>query len=677
MSNRGEGDGDGLTGVVLDGRYRVESVVGEGGFGRVYRARHLALDIPVAIKTVRLDIDDDDDVVTQLLDEGRVLKKLRHEHIVAALDLGTFTPEGATKPLFYLVMEWCEGRPLRSLLEERGALPMREAFEIVDAVAAALAHAHASGVVHRDVKPSNIMWTGERRVSLVDFGIAKMADARRASETGATLTAATKRAFTRAYAAPEQATGARTGPWTDVHALGLLFIELLTGTPPYGTSEDVGLAIVAARRPNPETSGVDAGPFAPVIARAVALRPADRFEDAGAFQIALRRAAREAFGSIAPASRPGRAATSTAPAPSSPLRAPAPNTTAPATRTYRTESVGPPAPARSASFPRAFVPASMLGLAVGLSALLLQLDRRPPSAGDPKPPPTGSPIAPAPEVVEGRAPAAASSPAAAPSAPLGPTFCDLSETERKALVRQTGFRGYGFDASVTGLGTMTSLRDREGRWLTVRAQDLGLAFGATDEAARRAGARTLLMRDSDALGVLPDRGISYAIERSCFVSVRGPSAETKMVLDLFMKGFSPDLRGDTFGGGEPIPFSAVPPKSWDGVRAPSLSKLTEAELIERVKATGIKLADAQHVGTALAIDVTEDDARGTVMYVDDPLVEGNAGRYTRGASAEKPTFYATEQNVLVLVLGSNKIASESFVRAILKGIPVHVLRATE
>jgi serine/threonine protein kinase len=299
---------------IVDGRYRVDRHVGEGGFGDVFSGFHLALGVPVAIKVLRvheaLSVEQRDELVARFLDEGRVLTRLRHPNVVAALDLGLLSAElGGGRATPYLVMEWVEGQTLEEVLVARPTpFPLAEAWALFEPLAAALAHAHAAGVVHRDLKPANVMVlrdpAGNPVPRVIDFGVAKLMDPAEVVGQGWTETA-TRSPFTPAYAAPEQLTHSRTGPWTDVHALGLLFVELVTGAPPYGLRQNVGVAAVDPNRPTPRAAGVDVGAMEPVIARALALRPADRYANAGE----LLAAARDAFGRLA--SAPPAAATFT------------------------------------------------------------------------------------------------------------------------------------------------------------------------------------------------------------------------------------------------------------------------------------------------------------------------------------------------------------------------------
>jgi serine/threonine-protein kinase len=283
------------SGQILDGRYRVDEPVGEGGFATVYAGLHLTLGVRVAIKALHLDgLEDPEreaDRFADFIDEGKLVTRLRHDHIVRTLDQGIFRPPGGGRAIPYLVLEWCGEESLEGRLRRDAKMTLREAYEIVAAVTDAMAHAHEASVVHRDIKPANVMLAhgarGELVPRVIDFGVAKVFEGGDASLQTATQSAGK---YTPAYAAPEQLAGMRSGPFTDVHAIGLLFYELATGRQAF--SNESALGNVDPERPTPARVGVDVGAFEPVIAKAVALRPADRYPDARALARALEEAAR-------------------------------------------------------------------------------------------------------------------------------------------------------------------------------------------------------------------------------------------------------------------------------------------------------------------------------------------------------------------------------------------------
>ncbi|MFO0554687.1 MAG: protein kinase [Polyangiaceae bacterium] len=282
-----------VTGAVLEGRYRLDKKVGEGGHGVVYAGHHLMLDQALAIKVVRLN-DDGGALVgeraARFLDEARTMSKLRHSNIVRVLDVGVHMGKDAALTQAWLVMEWCGSRTLRDDLKARGGAPrsVAETWALLGPLIDAVAYAHKRGVVHRDIKPSNIMLVVEpghpESARLIDFGIAKSGSVPQVNSGWTRSTG--PGVFTPGYAAPEQVLGVRTGPWTDVHALALVLAEVLTGRSAYGEDAEVA-TIVAEARPTPGALGVDVGPWEAVLRRALAVRTTDRFADAGEFYAAL------------------------------------------------------------------------------------------------------------------------------------------------------------------------------------------------------------------------------------------------------------------------------------------------------------------------------------------------------------------------------------------------------
>ena len=320
---------------IIDGRYRIDRRASEGGFGTVYAGLHLALGMPVAVKVLRpapgLDAAERQSRIERFLEEGRLLTRLRHPNIVSALDLGVIHEQSSGLPQPYLVMEWVEGQTLRQYLHERGRpLSVPEAWALFEPIADALAHAHRALVVHRDITPANVMLVrGSDRelvARVIDLGVAKAFAPDEIAGGGTTETAAPD-PFTPAYAAPEQVTQARTGPWTDVHALGLLLVELLTGAPPYGSGGNPRAAAVDAHRPSPRARGVEVGPLETVIERALAIRPADCYENAGTLLEAARAALQAPVAPGAPPLGATDAAATITEAPASRTLVPAPRRT--------------------------------------------------------------------------------------------------------------------------------------------------------------------------------------------------------------------------------------------------------------------------------------------------------------------------------------------------------------
>ena len=290
----------GLIGQRLDGKYEVEDVVAQGGFAVVYRARHLALQKPVAVKVLR--VPDDlhgparEHFLSNFAREAQTIASLDHPAIVKVIDFGTSPmPVGDAAP--WMVLEWLAGQTLDADLSARrgrGGRPPAECLAMLRPVIEALAYAHDEGVVHRDVKPGNLMLVesrrGDRTARVLDFGIAKvMSGDESAPVTGLTATHTHGRTFSLFYASPEQIAGTRSGPWTDVYALALVLTEMLTDEAPYSGSDvqEVYIDALSPVRPTPARRGVDVGDWEPVLARALSLKPAERFPDARTFLAAL------------------------------------------------------------------------------------------------------------------------------------------------------------------------------------------------------------------------------------------------------------------------------------------------------------------------------------------------------------------------------------------------------
>jgi eukaryotic-like serine/threonine-protein kinase len=302
-----------LCGVTIEGKYRVASVVGDGGFGVVYRGVHKGFGELIAIKCLKLPADltsdeERDALLERLREEGRLLHKLSRATpgIVQALDVGACeTPSGKWVP--FLVLEWLEGETLAHWIrkrhsEGRDPLSLPEAMELLAPVAQALAVAHAQKVAHRDVKPANLFITqvGESRtLKVLDFGIAKVLSDHTTLTAALEATALTPAAFTPRYGAPEQFNKQRgaTGPWTDVFALALILVELCTGDKALDGDDPTQLYIASAdpvMRPTLRARGaVVSDEVEKVVAKALAVDPRERYGEAGAFWKELEAAARE------------------------------------------------------------------------------------------------------------------------------------------------------------------------------------------------------------------------------------------------------------------------------------------------------------------------------------------------------------------------------------------------
>ncbi|MDR6174973.1 serine/threonine protein kinase [Nocardioides zeae] len=216
-------------GDVIDGRYELVRVLGRGGMAVVLEGRDLLLERPVAVKVLS-DVEDDERAHERFVAEARLLAGLHHPRLVTVLDAGTV--DG--RP--HIVMELVPGSDLAAVLRE-GPLPPDRVARLGAEVAEALAHAHAAGIVHRDVKPGNVLVEDSGHVRLADFGIARLAEATtRHTRTGTVIGSPV-------YLAPEQVAGETVTTATDLYSLGLLLLEALTGEPPFtGTQIEVAMA---------------------------------------------------------------------------------------------------------------------------------------------------------------------------------------------------------------------------------------------------------------------------------------------------------------------------------------------------------------------------------------------------------------------------------------------------
>src|SRR5512138_444498 len=233
-------------GSVLDGRYRIDAVLGSGGMGRVYRGEHTGIGRAVAIKVLHTDLSRNREAAQRFQREALASGRLDHPNIVGVSDFGVLD-DGAC----FLVMEALEGESLGDRLSRDKRIPWHESLLILKGVLAGLKHAHDRGVVHRDIKPDNIFLArkdGELVVKILDFGIAKLysGDSNDPASTRAGLTVGTP-----AYLSPEQAVGGEIKPASDIYSTTIVLVEMLTGRPPFEDKDPLAMLGAHVSRPPP------------------------------------------------------------------------------------------------------------------------------------------------------------------------------------------------------------------------------------------------------------------------------------------------------------------------------------------------------------------------------------------------------------------------------------------
>jgi serine/threonine-protein kinase len=260
-----------MIGTVLSGRYKLEAKLGSGGMSTVYLARDTTLDRQVAVKVMHREMSEQADQLERFRQEARAVAKLSHPNVVAVIDAG----EDGGHP--YIVFEYVEGETLKQRINRVGALDAQEALAYAIEVARGLTVAHARNMVHRDIKPQNVLIDSEGRAKLTDFGISRQLEQDGMTATGRVL-------GTTDYVAPEQAMGHPVDQRSDIYSLGVVLYEMLVGAVPFSADSQVGVAMkhvneelpdVQQRRPELSAAA------AMVVERATAKDPAERYREVG------------------------------------------------------------------------------------------------------------------------------------------------------------------------------------------------------------------------------------------------------------------------------------------------------------------------------------------------------------------------------------------------------------
>ncbi|HEU4362495.1 MAG TPA: serine/threonine-protein kinase [Mycobacterium sp.] len=386
-------------GATLGGRYRLQRLIATGGMGQVWEGVDNRLDRRVAVKVLKAEFSSDPEFIERFRSEARTAAMLNHPGIASVHDYGESEMNGEGRTA-YLVMELVNGEPLNSVIKRIGRLSLRHALDMLEQTGRALQVAHTAGLVHRDVKPGNIMITPTGQVKLTDFGIAKAVDAAPVTQTGMVM-------GTAQYIAPEQALGQDAIPASDVYSLGVVGYEVLSGRRPFSGDGALTVAMKHIKEPPPPLPSELPPNVRELIEITLAKSPGMRYRSGGPFAdavAAVRAGRRPPRPSNAPP--PGRATpsaipsgTSTRAAATLSARANSARRTRPPTGTHR-----PPPPRRTFSAgQRALLwAAGVLGTLAIIIAVLIVVNGHAPNGQAPSPatvtdtgpPPTSSGAAP-------------------------------------------------------------------------------------------------------------------------------------------------------------------------------------------------------------------------------------------------------------------------------------------
>ncbi|TAM62951.1 serine/threonine-protein kinase [Mycobacterium sp.] len=380
-------------GVTLSGRYRLQRLIATGGMGQVWEAVDSRLGRRVAVKVLKQEFSQDPEFIERFRAEARTTAMLNHPGIAAVHDYGESQLDGEGRTA-YLVMELVNGEPLNSVLKRTGRLSLRHALDMLEQTGRALQVAHAAGLVHRDVKPGNILITPTGQVKITDFGIAKAVDAAPVTQTGMVM-------GTAQYIAPEQALGHDATPSSDVYSLGVVGYEVVSGKRPFTGDGALTVAMKHIKEPPPPLPPELPPNVRELIEITLVKNPAMRYRSGGPFAdavAAVRAGRRPPRPSQSPP--PGRA--SPAAIPSSPTtraaavspRSAAPRRSRPTTGGHRP----PPARRTFSSGQRALLwAAGVLGALAIIIAVLIVINSRgdqqqqPPTVTDTGTPPASAP----------------------------------------------------------------------------------------------------------------------------------------------------------------------------------------------------------------------------------------------------------------------------------------------
>lgn len=279
-----------MIGTILNRRYRIVEEIGSGGMAHVYKAVNMANRRTVAIKMLKEEYKDDTEFLRRFSREAGTVMRLNHENIVRAYDVGEY--DGVP----YIVMEYVEGRTLKELIDANGPLPVRTAIGITCQILDALSQAHEYGIIHRDVKPQNVIVTDRGKAKLTDFGIAREAKASTSTFSGKKVLGSVH------YISPEQAKNAVATEESDLYSVGVTLYEMLTGTVPFTSDSAVTIALMHIQdKPTPpkELNPSIGEALNDIVMRALEKEPSDRYESARAMRTDLVRSISNPDGTFA------------------------------------------------------------------------------------------------------------------------------------------------------------------------------------------------------------------------------------------------------------------------------------------------------------------------------------------------------------------------------------------
>jgi len=264
---------DSLKGKIISSRYRIQSVVGVGGMSVVYKAIDLTNNETVAVKVLKHEFLNDSQFRSRFKTESTVIKMLSHPNIVKIYNVG-FNDD-----LYYIVMEYIDGITLKQYIEQQGKLTWRETLNFITQILSALKHAHERGIIHRDIKPQNIMLLSDGSIKVTDFGIARISNHQTNTLTDRAIGSVH-------YISPEQVNGDKTDERSDLYSVGIMMYEMITGTVPFDAENPVSVALMqlqnVPKRPKDLTEDLPYG-LEEIILKAMSKNPDNRFQSAEQF----------------------------------------------------------------------------------------------------------------------------------------------------------------------------------------------------------------------------------------------------------------------------------------------------------------------------------------------------------------------------------------------------------